>query len=92
MKLYGYGTMVDENNGEETLLYSLFHFHHDIGYYQTAHLLVESGMLLLEKDAAGTLTKGGVLTPAVAFGSELTQRITKEVECTFTLQTTPIEE
>ena len=90
MKLYGYGTMVNKN-GEEVPLYSLFHFHHDIGYYQTAHLLVETGMLLLEKEKAGALTTGGVLTPAVALGSDLTKRVTQEVECTFALQEEPFE-
>jgi len=90
LKLYGYGIMVDEN-GKEIPLYSLFHFHHDIGYYQTAHLLVESAMLLLEKHNAGTLTKPGVVTPAVAFGNELTKRVTKEIECTFDLQEEPFD-
>ena len=56
----------------------------------TSELLVETGMLLVEKDKAGTLTTGGVLTPAVAFGSDLTKRITTEMEVSFELQETPL--
>lgn len=56
----------------------------------TSELLVETGMLLVEKDKAGTLTSGGVLTPAVALGSALTKRITKEMAVTFTIQETPL--
>ena len=90
LKLYGQGIMEDEN-GKEIPIYSLFHFHHDTGYYMTAQLLVETGILLVQKDTAGTLTKGGVLTPAIAFGSELTKHLTKELECTFDLQEAPFD-
>ena len=90
LKLYGYGVMEDEN-GKEIPIYSLFHFHHDTGYYMTAQLLVETGILLVKKDAAKTLTEGGVLTPAIAFGSELTKHLTKELECTFDLQEIPFD-
>lgn len=90
LKLYGQGLMEDEN-GKEIPLYSLFHFHHDIAYLMTAQLLVETGMLLVQKDRAGTLTNPGVVTPAIAFGGELTKHITKELECTFELQETPFD-
>lgn len=90
LKLYGYGRMVDEA-GTETSLYSLFHFRRDVAYLQTAHMLVETGMLLLEKHRAGTLRTGGVLTPACAFGSDLTHRITREMECSFDLQEEPFD-
>ena len=40
----------------------------------TAQMLVETGMLLLEK--AGP---GGVLTPAVALGSDIVVRLEKEL-------------
>ena len=56
----------------------------------TAQLLMEVGMLLVEKNKAGTLTTAGVVTPAVAFGSELTQRITQELDVDFCLQDSPI--
>jgi short subunit dehydrogenase-like uncharacterized protein len=59
----------------------------------TSELLVETGILLVEKDKAGTLTTAaGVVTPAVAFGSQLTQRITTEMDVSFDLQDTPINQ
>lgn len=82
LRLHGYGLMVkDDDNDKETLIpiYSEFHFKHDIAYLMTAELLMETGMLLVEKDKAGTLKTGGVLTPAVAFGNELTKRDRKSV-------------
>ena len=91
LRLHGYGFMVKEDDKETPIpIYSLFHFKKDIGYLMTAELLMETGMLLVEKDKAGTLT-GGCITPAVAFGSELTKRITTEMEVDFKLQDSPIE-
>lgn len=93
LKLYGYGLMVkdDDKDSKPVPIYSQFHFKHDIAYLMTAELLMETGMVLVEKDKAGTLTTGGVITPAVAFGSELTKRITTEMEVDFKLQDSPIE-
>jgi short subunit dehydrogenase-like uncharacterized protein len=83
LKCYGRGIMVDDN-GKEIPLQSLFHFHHDTAYFMTAQMLVETGMLLVEKDKAGTTKNhGGVVTPAVAFGSDLTKRITTHMEADF---------
>merc|ERR1712232_669161 len=95
LRLHGYGFMTkkgdgDDDNNKPIPLYSQFHFKHDIAYLMTAHLLMETGMLLAEKDKAGTLKVGGVLTPAVAFGNELTKRITAEMEVDFKLQDSPI--
>jgi short subunit dehydrogenase-like uncharacterized protein len=64
----------------------------DTAYLMTSELLVETGMLLVEKDKACTLTTAGVVTPAVAFGSQLTQRITTEMEVSFGLEDHPINE
>ncbi|CAB9515063.1 Trans-acting enoyl reductase [Seminavis robusta] len=90
LKLWGQGFMVDNNDKEKrTPVYSLMHFKKDTGYLMTAEMLVETGCLLVEMDKAGTL-KGGVLTPAVAFGSELTKRLTKELEVTFDLKDAPM--
>lgn len=91
LRLHGRGLMVKDDDKENPIpIYSQFHFKKDIGYLMTAELLMETGMLLVEKDKAGTLTTSGVLTPAVAFGSDLTKRITAELEVDFTLQGSPI--
>ena len=61
-----------------------FHFGKDACYLYTAALLVESGLLLLEKshqqDNNGPF---GILTPAAAFGSDLTRRIVERLDATF---------
>lgn len=46
----------------------------------TAQMLVETGMLLLEKKGPG-----GVLTPAVALGSDIVARLDKELGAKFEL-------
>jgi short subunit dehydrogenase-like uncharacterized protein len=65
------------------VLHSKFHFNKDIGYLYTAALLAETGMVLLEKH--GKLS-GGVMTPAVALGSDLTQRILKTMDTSFEIK------
>jgi len=50
-----------------------FHFNKDVGYLYTAAMLAETGLLMLE--TRDDDRKGGVLTPAAAFGSRLTKRI-----------------
>jgi len=61
------------------------HFPKDTGYLQTAHMLVESGYLLLGR---GSSDAGGVITPAAAFGSKLLPAIQKElgVTCEITVE------
>jgi short subunit dehydrogenase-like uncharacterized protein len=81
MTLYGHGVIV--KNEKETTLHSKFHFNKDIGYLYTAALLVETGMVLLEKLGK---VNGGVMTPAVALGSDLTQRILKTMDTSFELK------
>ena len=66
--------------GKETALKSLYHFPLDTGYLMTAQMLVETGMLLLEKKGPG-----GVLTPAVALGSDIVARLDKELGAKFEL-------
>jgi short subunit dehydrogenase-like uncharacterized protein len=81
MTLHGRGVMI--KNGKEMVLHSKFHFNKDIGYLYTAALLAETGMVLLEKH--GKLS-GGVMTPAVALGSDLTQRILKTMDTSFEIK------
>lgn len=90
MKLWGKGhyQKEGEENKEHIPVYTLFHFKKDIGYLMTAELLVETGMLLLERDAS-TLG-GGVLTPAAAFGGELRKRITTQLEADFFISDTSL--
>jgi short subunit dehydrogenase-like uncharacterized protein len=81
LKLHGFGTMVDKDGNEEKLA-SLFQFNKDTGYLYTAALLVETGVLLAEK--FGSLS-GGCKTPASALGNDLTQRILKEMDSSWTI-------
>jgi short subunit dehydrogenase-like uncharacterized protein len=80
LTLHGRGTMVGST---KTRLVSKFHFNKDIAYLYTAALLVETGMMLLEK--RGTVA-GGVATPAVALGSDLTQRILEKMDTSFEIK------
>ena len=82
LKLHGRGRMV-ERDGKETPLKSTYHFPLDTGYLMTAQMLVEAGMVLLEKAKAG---RGGVLTPAAALGSDIVARLDKELGAKFELQ------
>lgn len=80
LKLHARGKMVDRASGKETALKSTYSFPYDTGYLMTAQMLVETGMLLLEKKGAG-----GVLTPAVALGSDIVVRLDKELNAKFEL-------
>jgi short subunit dehydrogenase-like uncharacterized protein len=77
MTLHGRGSMV---GSKKTRLVSKFHFNKDIAYLYTAALLAETGMVLLEKRGK---VAGGVMTPAVALGSNLTQRILEKMDTSF---------
>lgn len=81
MTLHGRGIMVKD--GKETTLTSKFHFNKDVAYLYTAALLAETGMVLLEKLGK---VDGGVMTPAVAFGSDLMQRILKTMDTSFEIK------
>ena len=66
-----------------------FRFNKDVSYLYTAVLLVETGMLLVEKSSSSSTEqqlKGGILTPATALGSDLTQRILKEMDTSFDIE------
>ncbi|GKY96458.1 hypothetical protein MPSEU_000605300 [Mayamaea pseudoterrestris] len=81
--LHGLGVMRKlSSEKEEIKIQSTFQFNKDIGYLYTAALLVETGLLLLES----TTNQGGVMTPAVAFGSRLTERIVKELDASFEIK------
>jgi short subunit dehydrogenase-like uncharacterized protein len=67
--IHGRGKMVGAD-GAQTDLRATYRFQKDTGYLETAHMLVECGMLLLEKPRAT-----GVVTPAVAFGSDAVARL-----------------
>jgi short subunit dehydrogenase-like uncharacterized protein len=68
--------------GETTVnVKSEFVFKKDIAYLYTAALLVETGLLLLQSNR-----KGGVMTPAVALGSELTNRLCDVLDVTFEIK------
>lgn len=72
------------SGNEEYRIRTKFQFNKDIAYLYTAALLVEVGLLLLN-----TKTKqGGVMTPAVAFGSQLTQRIVNQLDASFEIEET----
>ena len=80
LKLHARGKMVDRASGKETALKSTYSFPYDTGYLMTAQMLVETGMLLLEKKGAG-----GVLTPAVALGSDIVVRLDKELNAKYAI-------
>ena len=81
LKLHALGTMVSEDDSKtEKKIKGLFQFNKDTGYLYTAVLLVETGMTLLSKAKTKDGLKGGCLTPASALGSDLTQRILKEMD------------
>ena len=77
LKLHAVGKMVDKSSGATTgRLTSTYHFPLDTGYLMTAQMLVQTGMLLLERKEG----VGGVLTPAVALGSDIVVRLEKELD------------
>lgn len=64
-----------------------FFFNKDVSYLYTAVLLVETGILLVEKSlSTGEEINGGVLTPASALGSDLTQHILKKMDTSFHIE------
>ena len=65
-------------DGHRHRLKGTFRFSKDVSYLYTAALLVEAGLLLCEGKSSG----GGVVTPAVAFGHALTERILERLEAT----------
>ena len=70
---------------EEKKVKAKFYFNKDTGYLYTAVLLVETGILLAEKASSSQLYSG-VLTPASALGSDLTQHILKEMDTSFDIE------
>lgn len=69
LKVHGRG-VITCSDGASKNIKSTYTFNQDTGYLQTAHMLVESGMLLVEKPR----TKG-VITPAVAFGTDIVKKL-----------------
>jgi short subunit dehydrogenase-like uncharacterized protein len=59
----------------ERAVVGTFHFGKDTGYLYTAAMLVETGLLLLERTAGMNKMSGGVWTPASALGHDLTVRL-----------------
>lgn len=99
LKVHATATMVanqsnNNNDNNETtsprILKALFEFRKDTAYLYTAALLCETGLLLVEKDSEGKSLQGGCVTPAVALGSDLTQRILNEMKTS--LEITEIKE
>lgn len=97
MILHGIGKMVspttatsgssetDEIEGKKVK--AEFRFNKDLSYLYTAVLLVETGILLVEKSSGtGDKINSGILTPAAALGSDLTQRILKEMDTSFHIE------
>ena len=72
--LHSRAVMKDKVSQKETTLHAKYTFHEDVSYLATAKFLVEAGRLLLEKSAAGE-GDAGVTTPAVAFGSQMVERL-----------------
>lgn len=71
----------------EKKVYSTFRFNKDVSYLYTAVLLVETGMLLVEKSASKeNELKGGLLTPSTALGSDLLERILREMDTSFEIE------
>lgn len=75
LNVYSRGKMRD-TSGVETNLHAKYSFQEDTTYLSTARFLVESGRLLVEQRRG--LGQGGVVTPAVAFGSSIVERLERE--------------
>lgn len=78
------GTMRDKASGAETALASTFTFNEDVTYLSTARFLVEAGRMLIEKPAGGG-GAAGVVTPAVALGSPMIERLATQTGSKFEL-------
>ena len=83
LNVYARGKMRNKD-GSESKLQSKYAFHEDTTYLSTARFLVEAGRLLLENQRGS----GGVVTPAVAFGSLIVHRLQNETGSQFELSTT----
>jgi short subunit dehydrogenase-like uncharacterized protein len=84
LTLHGIGTMTSEDGQTSKKIQSKFRFNKDVAYLYTSVLLVETGMLLVEKaNANPSSLNGGCLSPAAALGRDLTRRILKEMDTTF---------
>lgn len=97
LKVYGFGKMISANTAssgssetdevEEKKVKAKFQFNKDVSYLYTAVLLVETGILLAKKaSSTGEKLNCGVLTPAAALGSDLTQHILKEMDTSFHIE------
>jgi short subunit dehydrogenase-like uncharacterized protein len=83
LTLHGIATMTNTDGTVEKKIRTEFKFNKDVAYLYTAVLLVETGMLLKEKAA---VVQGGCLSPAAALGSDLTQRILKEMDSSLSIK------
>ena len=84
LNVYTRGTIRNASNGVEVKLKSKYTFHEDTTYLATAKFLVEAGRLLLEQKNVS-----GVITPSVAFGSKLVERLANETGSEFELNEAP---
>ncbi len=91
LTVHGRGVMVDKASGRRLNLTSTFRFDEDVTYLCTAKMLVECGMLLLEK-ASARAEGGGVVGPAVAFGSSVVQRCVERIGAKFEINVAEEEE
>lgn len=84
LKLHAIAEVREKDPSKPTrTLEALFEFRKDTGYLYTAALLCETGLLLVEK--YGSLA-GGCVTPAVALGGALTERILKEMDTSLVIR------
>ena len=84
LKVHARGTMRNASNGVEVKLMSQYAFYEDTTYLSTAKFLVEAGRLLLELKGVS-----GVVTPSVAFGSKIVDRLATEIGSDFRLSEVP---
>ena len=97
LKVHGFGKMMSTSTAtsgssepdqvEEKSFKAKFQLNKDTGYLYTAVLLVETGILLVNKSTnPGETLRSGVLTPASALGSDLTQHILKKMDTSFEIE------
>jgi short subunit dehydrogenase-like uncharacterized protein len=63
-----------------------FHFGKDTAYLYTAMMLVETGLLLLERTAGSSTPPGGIWTPASALGHDLTARLLDRLDASMEIR------
>lgn len=85
LHVYTRGVIRNPSNGVEVKLKSKFTFNEDTTYLATAKFLVEAGRLLLEQKH-----EAGVVTPSVAFGSKIVERLAQEIGSEFELTEAPM--